>query len=227
MLLGYFDESGQQSDGWVCLAGFVGSEEQWRVFDVRWREALGRRSRLHMHDLRWAHPRTRRVLQELGPVPHSCGLEPARGVVRVSDYADLVVGSRHAILYSGYVACLTSLITQILRGMPPGERLAVTFERQDRYAPHARQMLGCYAPPLAGWQFVQKGACSRLEPADFLAFAVRELHVAPGSRKAKWCSPILGPGGVSQLAYGVTLSRDQVRRIVMRALAMNRTQGLD
>jgi hypothetical protein len=123
MLRGYFDESGHETKEWVCLAGFIGTKEQWVDFLTKWRAGLRQRPTLHMRNLRWKQERTKRLLARLGPIPHACGLDGARGVVRVSDYADLVTGTDDERVYKGYIACLMPMVELILKGVPSDERI--------------------------------------------------------------------------------------------------------
>jgi hypothetical protein len=237
MLRGYFDESGHESPEWVCVGGFIGTAEQWGDFVPKWRAALGQRPTLHMTDLRWKQERTRKLLDRLGAIPYACGLEGARGVVRVSDYADLVAGSSDKRIYTGYYACVNVMVMAILRGMPRGERIEFVFERQRQYASAVDLVMSiltdpatapnfCFTPTgrtkIAKCEFVPKGSTLMTDPADYLAFALRELHANPNSMKSKWCAPILE----GQTGYGSTLTREQVRRITKRAQAWNKQDGL-
>lgn len=233
VLYGYFDESGHESQEWVCVAGFVGNSGHWNAFVRKWKAALGQRPMLHMNGLRWKQERTRRLLAKLGSIPHACGLDGARGVVRVADYIDLIAGTEDEKLYSGYFACLSVIIPQILRGTPRHERIKLVFEQQKEYAWAVENTMAFYTHPkrapryaftssglprIVEWGFVPKGSTLMTDPADFLAFALREMHARPDSQKAKWCRPIISGRATG---FGATLNREQVRRVVTRAQAMN------
>ena len=86
MLTAYLDESGQESKGFVFIAGFLGNEEQWNKCAADWKAALGNRHGLHMRKLRWTSPRTPGLLAKLRPVPRKSGLEPMIGGVKVSEF---------------------------------------------------------------------------------------------------------------------------------------------
>jgi hypothetical protein len=238
MMRVYIDESGHEGNAWVVLAGFVGTEENWKAFVPKWKEALGpQRKRLHMNRLRWNSERTRRLLARLGPIPHDCGLECVMGGVRVSDYEDLVVGTDDERLLRGYIAALSPMVTQILRGIPKNERIEFVFEEQRQYEPYVNMTMPFFTmpgsaslpdyftdeglPKLAKWGFVPKGTTILTDPSDYLAFAIHELNTNKESRKAKWCAPILRGDG----CYGVLMSRAQVRRSVVRAQAMFNATG--
>lgn len=224
MLTGYFDE------GFVSVAGFIGTAAQWTDFVPMWKKALGQRQRLHMRQLRWKKDSTRRLLARLGPIPAACGLEGARGVVRVSDYYDLVAGTDDEVICTGYVACLIPMLTQLMRGTPKDERVELFFEEQRQYAEMIALTMNFFTwrdhrtylytddglPRLARWGFVPKGTTIMTDPADYLAFALREAHTSPRSQKAMWCQPIFSSGS----GLGMTLTREQTRRIVRRAQQM-------
>lgn len=206
----------------MFLAGFIGSEEKWEAFVPKWKEALGQRKFLHMTDLRWNRDRTRRLLERLGPVPSNCGLEGIMGGVRFQDYEDLVLGKPEEKLLRGYIACLFPMVTQVLRGMPSEEQLEIVFEQQKEYEPFVNMALPFFTVPdlqapwkfttdgkprLAKWRFVPKGSTVRTDPADYLAFALREAWTDKNSKKSKWCKPILASGS----GYGRIMQRDEIR----------------
>jgi hypothetical protein len=82
-------------------------------------------------------------------------------------------------------------------------------------------------PKLRNWRFAPKGTTNRTDPADYLAFALHETMTHPGSKKAEWCLPIFGRDGTATPAYGLTIPRPQIRRMVERAIRWNREQGLE
>jgi hypothetical protein len=158
--------------------------------------------------------------------------------VRVSDYADLVAGKDDERIYKGYVACLLLMVQKILQGIPADERIEFVFEQQNEYEHAVDNVMRFFSrpiirnkpyftrarlPKIARWAFAPKGSTIRTDPADFLAFALRELHAHPESQKSKWCLPIFE--GKAE-GYGATLSRDLVRRIVLGAQKLNLEQGL-
>jgi len=86
MLTAYLDESGQETKGWMFVAGFLGNDEQWKQFVPLWKEALGpQRRHLHMADLRWKKQRTKELLARLRRV--STSLRPV--VMEFSEYFHL------------------------------------------------------------------------------------------------------------------------------------------
>jgi hypothetical protein len=232
MLIGYFDESGHESREWVSVGGFIGNPGHWEAFVPAWKAALGQRKTLHMNSLRWKQERTQTLLARLGPIPHQCGLHGARGVVRVSDFIDLTESKGDDSHYTGYFACLNVIVPQLLRGTPKHERIEFVFEQQKEYAHAVEATMAFYThrtfgpryafssnglPRIAKWSFVPKGTTVMTDPADYLAFALREMHEHPSSQKTKWCLPIFSG---RRDGFGRTMTREQLRRIVLRAQAM-------
>ncbi len=228
MLRAYLDESGHESKGWMFLAGWLGNSEQWTKFATEWKKGLGpQRKFLHMTDLRWNQERTRKLLARLGPIPESCGLKGLLGGVRFEDYEDLVTGTPEAKLMKGYMACLFPLVEQTLKGIPKEERIELVFEHQREYEPFVDMVLPTFTvpnrhapwhmmlngkPKLAKWGFVPKGSTILADPADYLAFALREAWTDKTSKKAQWCSPILKAGDGT--GFGAIMKRKQIRYIV-------------
>jgi hypothetical protein len=90
----------------MAIAGYIGNKEQWKLFVDKWKAGLGpQRKWLHMTDLRWKKDSTKKLLERLGPIPESCGLEGVMGGVRYADYEDLVVGTEDEKMMKGYHYC--------------------------------------------------------------------------------------------------------------------------
>jgi hypothetical protein len=225
MLRAYIDESGPENKGWMFLAGYMGSEDQWAKFEDQWRFELGpRKQSLHMTDLYWNKDRTRRLLQRLGPIPEACGLTPIASGVRYGDYEDLIRGTPAERLFKGWLACLFPLVLQTLRAVPEHERLELVFEEQKECQAHANTALSCELsipnhpwkrttdgkPKLCKWDFVPKGYTIRTDPADYLAFALREVWTNKNSRKSDWCRPILKTGA----GIGKIYKRQEIRAAI-------------
>jgi hypothetical protein len=228
MLTAYVDESGHEGKGWMFLAGWLGNCEQWTNFADEWKKGLGpQRKSLHMTELRWNQDRTRKLLARLGPIPESCHLRGVLGGVRFGDYEDLVSGTPEAKQLKGYMSCLMPMVAETLRGMPKDERLEIVFEQQNEYEPFVNMALPTFTGPdrhapwkmmpdgkprLAKWSFVPKGTTMLTEPADYLAFALREVWTDKTSKKAQWCSPILRAGDGTGL--GKIMTRNQIRHVI-------------
>jgi hypothetical protein len=224
VLTAYVDESGQESNEYVFIGGFLGNDNQWKQFANEWKLGLGNRKSLHMRELRWAHPRTKKLLERLGPIPYKCKLEPIAGGVHVKHYEDLIKGTIDEQLMAGYIAALYPMIIQTLRWIPKNERLELILEAQQRYEPLANIVLSNIAnnqheefmltnegkSKLANWRFVPKGTTSLTEPADYLVYFLTQMYRDQHSERTKLCSPIeCGDGYI-----GKVMSREQVRGIV-------------
>ena len=233
MLTAYVDESGHEGKGWMSLAGFLGNESNWNDFVPKWRSALGpQRKFLHMSSLRWNKDSTRRLLARLGPIPNDCKLEPVFTGVKYADYEDLVSGTPEMKALKGWLACLTPLVMQTLRGIPEDERLELVFEEQSEYAPYAELALRCFCildkpwkrtkdgrAKLAKWSFVPKGSTLMSDPADYFAYALRELWTDPTSKRTDWCKPILNSN--NKEGYGKILYRPEIRKIIRNTQTLN------
>jgi hypothetical protein len=148
--------------------------------------------------------------------------------VRYQDYDDLVAGIPEEKLLRGYIACLFPLVIQILRGTPREKQVELIFEEQHQHEPYANLALpiiatlpGAAEPwkrtsdgrtRLAKWSYVPKGSTLRSDPADYLAYALREAWTDKRSKKAQWCRPILSAGNGE--GYGAILQRDKIRAII-------------
>jgi len=228
MLRAYIDESGHEAKNWMFLAGYYGSCDHWEQFVSAWKEGLGpQRKSLHMSTLRWNKDRTKRLLAKLGPIPERCGLTGMLGGVKFSDYEDLVTGTPAARQLKGYMICLFPIVLQTLKALPHNERIELVFEQQNEYEPFVNMALPGLTvpdrhapwlmtsdglPKLAKWGFVPKGTTIMGDPADYLAFALREAWTDKTSKKAKWCRPILSQG--SGEGMGAILSRKTIRHII-------------
>jgi len=217
----YLDESGHEQD-YVILAGHAGTFAEWIRFAVQWHLALGpQRKRLHMKNLRWSKPATKRLLAALGPLPSKCGLVRLFGGVRVSDYADLVTGTRVEKMFKGYIPALFTAISHLIMSLPDDERLEVVFEEQREYERHVHAAMTaiCYSKDpryrakdgtrkLARWVFLPKDDEPLFDQADYTAYALLQRCRDPNSTRAKWCAPILA----GRRVVGEILNREQARK---------------
>lgn len=218
MLRAYLDESNHNSDGNMFIAGHVGRKDQWKELATRWRVALGQRKYLHMSALRWNHPRTKRLLERLGPLPTDCGLTRVVGGVKYSDYANLIAPDERSAL-KGYYFALTGLVTNLIRWIPDDEKVGLVFEAQPQYSDMAHLILSDLAETLlnskgrqkvSAWTFVPKASTILLDQADYLANALFHLYEDEHSQKTDWCRPILG----DMNGVGAILTQRQIRSIM-------------
>ena len=152
--------------------------------------------------------------------------------VKYADYEDLVSGTPEMKALKGWLACLTPLVMQTLRGIPEDERLELVFEEQSEYAPYAELALRCFCildkpwkrtkdgrVKLAKWSFVPKGSTLMSDPADYFAYALRELWTDPTSKRTDWCKPILNSN--NKEGYGKILYRPRIRKIIRDTQTLN------
>jgi hypothetical protein len=220
----YLDETGiHDPDNSCIIAGFLGTDEQWNQFDVEWKKGLGKRKSLHMKELRWNKPkRITALLQRLGRIPDSCGLERIMGIVRGNDYEDLVPRSPLIrLIASPYMMAMQPCILQTIKYVPQDEGVHFIFERQDRYSPFAHFPETFYGQefkdkegnPRVTVTYVEKGFTRRTEPADYLASEMAQCDIDNSSFKAEAGRSILG----DSMMIGARISRDQIRVITMLA----------
>lgn len=197
MLTAYLDESGHEGKNLMVLAGFLGDAVQWRTCEENWKLALGKRSHLHMNDLRWSKPeRIERLLRALGPVPHAAGLQAVVVTTSMSDYEDLVSGTELERLYKSYMISLMGIINVVTENIPADETFKLVLERNDRYEVNVQSLFRGSKESRSGGklisiEFVDKGGTCLTEPGDYLAYAILERHRNAGSMRDKLCSPIL------------------------------------
>lgn len=193
----YLDESGHEADGFVVIAGFLGSERQWSAFEQDWLANLGNTTAFHIRRLRWGKLATKQRLARLAAIPHRHGLLPVVGAVKVSDYQDLPANNAESYSTQGYLIALFPIVIELLRATPSTEKIEWIFEEQGQYEREARNILRVLGGTLGQHRFgaisfVTKETTCRTQPADFLSFAVLQDLRNPASEKAEWCRPILG-----------------------------------
>ena len=215
----YLDESMEQDDGYVVVAGFIGKKSAWVDCGRKWRKALGMNNHLHMRELRaWDKDRNKELLEKLGSIPASCGLTLAYCSLKVSDYRDLMTGTVVELSNEGYITALRMLVVCLMKSLPAGQRMEVICEAQNAFAARREHtFLTLAALPeyqdrngfsrLAKWSSVPK--TSLLEPCDYAAYALLQHLKDPESRKATLCAPILKCN-----TLGLPVSRADVRELM-------------
>jgi hypothetical protein len=231
MYTAYLDETGQQGNDWVFVAGFVGDEAAWTRFVPLWKAGLRNRTTLHMRELRWKHRRTKDLLARLGPIPRSCGLEPVVGGVKVSDYKDLVKGSIVEKIAEGYLYCLFPLVLCLLKYLPRNGRVEFIFGSQTVYRDRAIDLMDFIAQQTVGkpqfctpdglskiakFSFLPPGDHLLLQPSDYYASAMAHYHHDKQSQKAQWCMPILDVEN-NIPCIGKILNREEIRAQIIRS----------
>src|SRR5258708_24961120 len=219
MLTAYMDESGIHDGDHLCVvAGFLGDEDQWKAFIPDWQAALGDRTHLHMKELRWAQKAkpVAALLSRLGPIPVKHGLIPIVGGMCQKDYREVVKGRLDDTFTSPYMMTLQLCFVQTLKAIPESESVAFVFEQQEKYEWAAQYLhdvvfrMNKVDDRMRGVTFVPKGSTHCTEPADYLAFQVREYNINHDSPKAKMGMSILGDGD----AIGHVWEREQIQSMV-------------
>lgn len=204
MIFGYFDESGEQEDGYVVVAGFIGKKRSWEKYVREWLQVTEGRP-LHMKTLRLgssnAERRYRQRLERLGPIPKQVGLRPFVGSVRTKDYKHLTQGTIGELALTGYYVALHALVDGVLKSdLPRQDRIEFIFEEHKESAVAReiafalfRQMPAHKAhhglSRIAKVSSMEKS--TKLEASDYLAYAALYQLIDPNSQQADLTSPIL------------------------------------
>jgi len=229
VLTAYLDESGQEQDDWMFIAGFMGDDDAWRKFPELWAKAIGpQREHLHMKSLRFSKEPVRKVLARAALVPRECGLTPIVAGVRLKDYADMLKEPENTLIHAAYVMCCKAAVIFAMRGVPENERLEIVFERQDRYGWYATQefqkiakttehpqllMADGKTSKLANWRFIDKKDTVLCEPADYLAYALLQNTRDRKSIKSRWTYPIIASHGNTGLS--ALLQPEHVKGVII------------
>ena len=199
MLLAYLDESNSNQQGKVCtVAGFLGTEQQWRSFLEDWVKNLGpQKKHLHMNNLRWK-PNDRDLLYRLGLLPDKHGLKRVAALVRNEDYAKIVKSKIRDRYANPYMLAVQMCVAQILNYVPPGEPVQVNFEEQSVYKWRVSELSDSVRRLNPGRQIaisiLKRDQSAAFESADYLAYTISQLREKPDGMRTRWCKPILGNG---------------------------------
>jgi hypothetical protein len=200
VLTAYLDESGHEGQSLMVLAGFLGSDEQWKRCEEKWRINLGNRKHLHMRELQWSkRERIKQLLDKLGPVPHEAGLQVVFTTAAMSDYSDIVTGTQMEWLFRAYMISLMGMIHLIADNIPSQETFKLVLEANDRYTLNVQSLFkgtgnivnSDGSRKLISIEQVPKGITLLTQPADYLAYALLQQERNPGSEKHILCAPIL------------------------------------
>jgi hypothetical protein len=239
MLTAYLDETGHEGKDVVILAGFLGTEDQWKKCEIDWQSELAKRQRKHLHmtNLRWSRPeRLRPLLAALGRIPHEAGLQAVYSAVKVADFADLVDGTEMQKTMKGYFIALLGVTDVISKNITPEETFKLVLESQPEYAAGAQQIYngGRNIRTSDGkrkWvslEFIDKWESVLAEPADYLAYSQLQNYRDPKSVKSELCAPILqikrSPLARNHLTERETL-RLFVRGMIKRHPNLMRSKG--
>jgi hypothetical protein len=229
MFTAHLDETGQEQDDWMFIAGYMGTDDAWKLFPGLWAEAIGpQRKHLHMKELRFTKLSVQKMLARAALVPKKCGLIPIAAGVRLKDYADLLTTESDLLIHAAYMQCCRAATIFAMRALPENERLEIVFERQDQYGWVAELefpkiasttdhpellMTDGKTSKLASWRFVEKKDSVLCEPADYLAYALLQHARNKNSIKSRWTYPIVAADPKSGAA--ALLNRETVKKVII------------
>lgn len=237
MLTAYFDESGIVDDQQLCIvAGFIGNEAQWGSFAADWIPAIRPRPHLHMKKLRWKqHPaKVANDLARLGPIPHRYNLRPVWAGMWHIDYFNFMKGRVRSDCTNPYMACAMRCMARVMEHIAEDDRVLFVFDRQDvhdnvirsmfptvfrwdDFDPRVEDVTMAPRPPYGSK--LSKNVC--FDPADYLAFELREYHLDKDSFKAKAGVSILGDGDM----HGDIYKPDHVKEMADDFVAIGMVPG--
>ena len=235
MIYGYFDESREQDEGYVVVAGFIGNKRSWKNYVRLWNDVLQGQA-LHMKALRLggdkAERRWKDRLERLGAIPKQVGLRPFVGSVRTKDYKHLIEGTSAELVLSGYGIALLAMLGAIFASDLPPHRIELLFEEQIEHAVNRERAISFFRDShdltnrhglsrIAKSSSIQKSMI--LEASDYLSYAVLYQLIDPDSQKARLTSPILR-------AYGEKIPHGHASEQQMKSLIEDFTEqggGLD
>jgi hypothetical protein len=218
VLTGYFDESGVHGQDACVVAGFVGNDAQWGSFAAEWIPALKQAKNLHMRKLRWnQHPETiGKKLAELGPIPHKYNLKGVVAGLKWSDFNAIVKDKVNSRFANAYQMCAYCAISIVLIEVAADDDVYFVFDRQEgtrkedmeRMREIVYEFIGVDRR-VKGIEFMRSEDTVCLDPADYLAYIVRERSIDPNSFKSKAGVSIIGPGG-----HGGWMGTEQLEELV-------------
>lgn len=218
ILTAYMDESGIHDRDWCVVAGFIGNDEQWKDCIKKWRVGLGKSRGLHMRTLRWHKTeRVRKLLDTLGPIPESCGLKKIWAALRLQDYEDLLPEElKENPEISPYMLCTAVIFARTAKMVPSGQRIAFVFALQKRYSRLVALPVWFLRHFVSG-RFSVTYLTERTmltEPADYLAFEIRQTQIDINSKKSRLGRSIIGDGQ----GYGAIATKDGIRKVMTNTI---------
>jgi len=210
LLTGYFDESGiHEGDHYCVMAGFIGNDAQWGAVAKDWIEALAPRRNLHMTKLRWKqHPeRIAPLLARLGPIPYKYNLTPIGVWLKWSDYNAILKGRVRERFTKPYQmlaqCCMAVALTEVIGS----DDIFFLLDRQEGMRREIMHTMRDFVfdrigvdSRIKGLDFISRTNTVCLDPADYLAFIIRERNIDKSSIKTTLGASILG--SESNTGYG-------------------------
>jgi hypothetical protein len=204
LLTAYFDETGVHGEGVCVVAGFVGNDAQWLALAADWISAVKPSKNLHMNKLRWKqHPTAvASRIARLGPIPHKYNLRPVYAGLKWGEYNSILKPKNNSEFVKPYVLCSLCAIDIVLTELAEGDDVLFVFDRQEGKRRIAMDELRTSVFENFGADrrvrdvtFLKREDTVCLDPADYLAYIIREVNLDPYSFKSQAGSSILGKGG--------------------------------
>ena len=215
LLTAYLDESGIHDGDHLCVvAGFIGNDPQWAAFANDWIAALRPKKNLHMKDLRWRRRPSQimSLLSKLGPIPHKYNLAAVGVSLSQKDYLASGLEKVSKRFTNPYVICATCCMSVALTEVAKKDDLHFIFDRQEGLRREAMEAIRNFSfdycgidSRFKGADFMNRADTVCLDPADYLAYIIRERESDLKSFKSKVGAPIMGNKG-----YGGRIQQDQL-----------------
>ncbi len=195
----YFDESGgEELPGYFGVAGFIGSEHQWSLFDRLWKETLETTGAPYLHMREFAHSvgaftewkddkaRRERLMSGVVAAVLQCELTAVGSAMRVGDF-DALTEQERIRFQSPYFCCLQDVLygfALMTLGEDPEVEVQVTGDRHDQNEEKARKLHralrrtgGLFVNLTDELDFADMRQTFGLQGADLLAYEmVKELR---------------------------------------------------
>jgi len=240
LLTAYLDESGINPDEHTCVvAGFVGNDAQWGHFAADWIKAIRPRKNLHMKALRWRqHPnRVKKVLAQAGPIPTRYNLIPVCASLRWADYDRVIKGKvPDETFRNPYIQCAMAAVSVVLlEVVGANDEIYFLFDRQKGLRKKTMNAIKDISfdwfgldSRYRGLDFIARETTVCLDPADYLAYILREHSINADSDKVRMGESIVNrkihggkiPAGYLQLVVDQDSRPDGLERAV-RSLAQH------
>ncbi len=224
LLTAYFDESGVHGgDSWCVVAGFVGNDAQWQALAADWIPAIRPRTNLHMKQLRWKqHPeRIAPMLAKTGPLPGKYNLTPVAVGIKWHDYNTIARGKIREKFTNPYMICAYCAMATVLFEVIGSDDIYFLFDRQEGLRKETMHALRDFVfdrvgvdSRIKGLDFIPRKSTICLDPADYLAFILREHAIDENSPKAK-----LGESILARRPHGGPIRPEQLEWMVNSLIA--------
>lgn len=195
MITGYFDESGHSADtDFFSLAALVASDDDWALFDERWRKALARHEApwLHMREFAhfvgvfagWSEADRRSLLADCVAAINSIHAIVVGVAISVDEFMKLDP-KMISVLIDPFYCCFREVVRGVARMAdlePGGTRVRMIFSQQDEFKSTARGMWNRMAQVIdvrdrmGSLEFEDMRTTPALQAADLFAYEYRHFY---------------------------------------------------